>query len=140
METNLWLMPLKSNNNVMKPTKRSFFLQQKHTANSAYQQKSASQLQAWHHATLGAPVVTTLIKAINNDWLTSFLGLTADGIRKHLPKSIQTTMGHMHKVRQNIRSTKVVTDTDIMEENKDKINPSEEYLPPRPIKNRDHIV
>ena len=49
-------------------------------------------------------------------------------------------MGYMHKVRQNICSTKVVTDTKIMEENKEKIDPSEEYLPPRQIKNRDHIV
>ena len=46
----------------------------------------------------------------------------------------------MHKVRQNIRSTKGVTDTEIMEENKDKVEPSEEYLPLRTIKNRDHIV
>ena len=58
----------------------------------------------------------------------------------HLPKPIQTTMGYMHKVRQNIRSTKVVTDTEIMEENKDKIDPSEDYLPPRTIKDRNHIV
>ena len=49
-------------------------------------------------------------------------------------------MGHMHKVRQNIFSTTVVTDTEIMEENKDKIDPSEDYLPPRMIKGRDHIV
>ena len=110
----------------------------------------SAHLQAFHHASLGAPVVTTLIRAINNNWLTSFPGLTADGIRKHLPKSIQTTMGHMHKVRQNIRSTIVVTDTEIMEENKDTKDPSEDYLPPqdpledylppRLIKNRDHIL
>ena len=49
-------------------------------------------------------------------------------------------MGHMHKVRQNIRSTKVVTDTEIMEENKNKTDPSEDYLPPRTLTNRDHIV
>ena len=46
----------------------------------------------------------------------------------------------MHKVRQNIRSTKVVTDTKIIEENKDKTDPSEDYLPPRTLTNRDHIV
>ena len=85
-------------------------------------------------------MVATLIRAINKNRLTSFPGLTVDGIRKHLPKTIQTTIGHMHKVRQNIRSTKVVTDTEIMEENKDTKDPSEDYLPPCPIKNRDHIV
>ena len=46
----------------------------------------------------------------------------------------------MHKVRQNICSTKVVADTEIMEENKDTKDPSGDYLPPRTIKNRDHIV
>ena len=62
-ETNLWLMPLESsnNNNNTKPTKKPFVIQLKHTANSGYQQKPASQLQAWHHATLGVPVVRTLI-------------------------------------------------------------------------------
>ena len=49
-------------------------------------------------------------------------------------------MGHMHKVRQNIRSTKVITAEEIMEENRNMINPSEDYLPPRTITNRDHYV
>lgn len=41
------------------------------------------------HACLGAPTVTTLIDAINNNRLTTFPGLTANEVRKHLPKSIQ---------------------------------------------------
>ena len=108
METNLWLMPLESNNNNnnnnnnTKPTKQPFVIQLKHTANSAYQPKSVSHLQAWHHATSGAPVITTIIWAINSNWLLSFPGLTATGIQKHLPKSIQTTMGYLHKVRRNL--------------------------------------
>ena len=66
MEMNLWSMSLENNNNNnnnnMKPNKQPFVIQLKHTANSAYQQKSASHLQTWHHATLRAPVVTTLIQ------------------------------------------------------------------------------
>ena len=49
-------------------------------------------------------------------------------------------MGHMHKVRQNVRSTKKVTTEEIREENKDKKDPLEEYLPPWKIENRVHIV
>ena len=49
-------------------------------------------------------------------------------------------MGHMDKVRQNILSKKPVTVEEIMEENKDTKDPLEDYLPPRTIKNRDHIV
>ena len=138
METNLWVMPLENNNNNdnTDTTKRPFVIQLKHTANSAYQQKSASQLQAWHHATLGALVVTTLIKAIDKNWLTTFPGLTSNGVRKHLPESIQTTMGHLHKVRKNLRPTdKVMTEEKMEDEEEDP-----DYLPPRIIKNREHIV
>ena len=124
--------------NNTKPIKQLFVIQLKHTANSAYQQNSASHLQAWHHTILGALVVTTLIRAINNNWLTSFPGLTATGIRKHLPKSIQTTMGHLHKVRKNLRPTEKVTTEEIMEDIVE--DSSEDFLPPRKIKNCEHIV
>ena len=143
-ETNLWLILLESNNNNnnnndnMKPTKQPFVIQLNHKVNIGYQQKSASHLQARHHGTIGAPVVTPLIRAINNNWLTSFLGLVATGIRKHLPKSIQTTMEHLHKVRKNLRPTDKVTTEEIMEEVAE--DPSKDYLPPRKIKNREHIV
>ena len=47
-------------------------------------------------------------------------------------------MEHLHKVRQNIQWTKVVTSIETMRENKNKNDPSKEYLPPAKIKNRDH--
>ena len=99
----MWLIPLDSTNKkTNEQTKQSIVLQLQHTANSAYQQKSASHLQAFYHASLGAPVVTTLIRTINNNWLTLFPGLTAVGVQKHPSKLIQTTIGYMYKVRQNI--------------------------------------
>ena len=49
-----------------------------------------------------------------------------------------TTMGHMHKVSLNIYTTKVVTPDEIMK--KENNHPSKEYLPPRKIKNSEHIV
>ena len=132
-------MPLESNNNNnTKPIKRPFVIQLKHTANCAYQQKSASHLQAWHHTTLGVLVVTTLIKAIDKNWLTLFPELTSNGIRKHLTKSIQTTMEHLHKVRKNLRPTDKVTTEEIMEDVEN--DPSEDYQPPRKIENYEHIV
>ena len=141
METNLWLITLEinnTNNNNTKPTKRLFVIQLKHTANSVYQQKPVSYLQAWYHAALGAPVVTMLIWAINKNWLTSFPRLTATGVQKHLPKSIQTTIGHLQKMRKNLQATDKVISEKIMEEVEE--NPSENYLPPRKIKNCEHIV
>ncbi len=75
-------------------------------ANSAYQQRTKSELQAYLHACLCAPTTATLINAIKKGWLSTFPGLTVEGVRKHLPKSIQTTMGHLHRYRQGVRSTK----------------------------------
>ena len=106
---NLYLILLENNNN--KPDEqlepRSIMRQLQHTGNSVYQQKSASHLQAFYYSLLGTPVVSALIQAINNNWLISFPGLTAAGVQRHLPKSVQTTMGYnMHKVRQNIDQQK----------------------------------
>ena len=79
-----------------------------------------------------------MIRAINNNWVTLFPRLTADGIPKNLPKTIQTTIGHLHKVRKNIFLTTKITVDGIIEETNDV--PSEDYLPPRQIKNHEHIV
>ena len=67
-----------------KATQQSLTIQQKHTDKSAYVQKSATHLQVSHHASLSVPVVTALVQAINNNYVTSFQGLTANGILKHL--------------------------------------------------------
>ena len=67
--TNLWLIPLENDNKEpdKSPQPRLAYIQLQHTANSLYRQKSAAHLQAFHHASLGATVVTTLIRAINNN-------------------------------------------------------------------------
>ena len=78
--------------------------------------------------------------AISNNWFCTFSGLTADSVHWHLPKSLQTTMGHMHKVRQNIHTRKIEIPNEIMDKNRDIKDLSEEYLPPRKIQNREHIV
>ena len=41
----------------------------------------------------------------------SFPGMTVDNARRHLPKSIQTSMGHLKRVRKNSRSTKETEQT-----------------------------
>ena len=47
-------------------------------------------------------------------------------------------MGRLQKVRKNLRPTDKVTKEEIMEDVEE--DPSEDYLPPRKIKNREHIV
>ena len=48
---------------------------------------------------------STLIKAIDAGFLSSFLGLTPQLVKKHLPKSIHTGKGHMDRDRKNLQST-----------------------------------
>ena len=105
--TNLWEVPIpiSSNRN-----------QENHLAYSAYQQRTTAELQAYHHASLCGPTVATLINAIKNNRLTTFPDLTATAVRRHLPKSIQTSMGHLHQYRQGIRSTKRSTVEELMKE------------------------
>ena len=71
------LLPLLNNNNsswLEAPTPTQTMVQLQHTANSAYQQKLASHLQAYHHdVALGTPVLLKLLCAINNNWLNTFL-------------------------------------------------------------------
>ena len=79
-------------------------------------------------AILSAPPVATLIKAINNKWLTSFPGMNVDNARRHLPKSIQTSMGHLARVRNNVRSTKETEPTGDELMNEEEKDP--EIIPP----------
>ena len=100
-----------------------------HSANT-YTQRSAAELQAWHHGTLGSPPPATLIDTIKNDRLSTFPGLSVEGVRRHLPKALATPMGHMHKYRQNMRSTKTPTIDELMNE---EFEPDIVLEPPRQI-------
>lgn len=64
-----------------------------------------ADLASYHHAALGSPVSSTLLRAIRRGHLTTWPGLTTQLIAKHLPKSIATTLGHQDQEAKNIRST-----------------------------------
>jgi hypothetical protein len=67
--------------------------------------KPKEELAIYHHAALGSPVPSTLLRAIRQGHLTTFPGLTTELISKHLPKSIATTLGHQDQEAKNLRST-----------------------------------
>lgn len=75
-------------------------------ANNAYTQKSLRDLVVYLHQAAFSPVPSTWIAAIDAGFFTTWPGLTADLVRKHLPKSVATSKGHMRKTKMNIRSTK----------------------------------
>jgi hypothetical protein len=91
----LWMIPIKHNKKVKLLAQELLSVPQVHAANSAYHQPTIARLMTYLNATIGSLPVKTLCNAIGNDWLTSFPRLTSKAIRKHLPKSISTTMGHM---------------------------------------------
>ena len=69
--------------------------------------QTKSELAAFHHATLGSPVPSTLLRAIRRGHLVTFPGLTTNLISKHLPKSLATVLGHQDQEAKNLCSTKV---------------------------------
>jgi hypothetical protein len=133
----LWMIPVKHHKKVRLLAQALPSVPLVHAANSAYHQPTIAKLMAYLNATIGSLPVKTLCNAIDNDWLTSFPGLTSSAIRKHLPKSISTTMGHMHMIRKGIRPTNKPTVNEIMNE---EIDPEPPLDPPRHINNREHNV
>ena len=66
------------------------------------------ELAEYHHATMGSPVSSTLLRAIRRHHLTTFPGLSTNLISKHLPKSLATVLGHQDQEAKHLRSTKIM--------------------------------
>jgi hypothetical protein len=80
--------------------------------NNVYVMKTKVDLAIYYHRALFSPPPATLINAINQGFFSTWPGLTADLISRHLPKSTATDQGHMKLVRQNLRSTQQPTNLD----------------------------
>eukprot|EP00532_Pseudo-nitzschia_australis_P000442 CAMPEP_0168189478 /NCGR_PEP_ID=MMETSP0139_2-20121125/16376_1 /TAXON_ID=44445 /ORGANISM="Pseudo-nitzschia australis, Strain 10249 10 AB" /LENGTH=177 /DNA_ID=CAMNT_0008112333 /DNA_START=527 /DNA_END=1056 /DNA_ORIENTATION=- len=80
---------------------------QAHTAHNAYAIKSTRTLLQYLHATANFSPLSTFKDAINKGAYTTWPGLTVDRDDTFLQEVPQTTMGHMHKLRQGIRLTQV---------------------------------
>ena len=63
-------------------------------------------LEIYYHRAAFSPVPTTFISAINKGNFSTWPGLTAELISKHLPKSLATAKGHNKLARQNVWSTR----------------------------------
>ena len=74
--------------------------------NNIHHTSNQSDLIQYIQQCLFSPTTATLIKAINNNQLLSFPGLTSEAVAKHLQPSTATMKGHMHRNRKNIQSTR----------------------------------
>ena len=68
--------------------------------------KTKAELVQFLHRCAFSPVVHTWTKAIDARYFATWIGLTSELVRKHLPKLLATAKGHLKQDRQNIRSTK----------------------------------
>jgi hypothetical protein len=94
MPNGLWSIPIST-----KP---------QHQANGILRtDKVKNELATYHHATMGGPVPSTLLRAIRRSHLTTFPGLTTNLISKHLDKSVATSLGHQDQEAKNLRSTQL---------------------------------
>ena len=73
---------------------------------SAYKQQAVPALIRYLHACAGYPTKETWIKAINAGYYLTWPGLTAARVRRFLPKTEETAIGHMQAQRGHVRSTK----------------------------------
>jgi len=64
-----------------------------------------SDLAKYHYESLGSPAQSTLLPAKKNGFLKTFPGLTEELIKKHLPKSIESSLGHLNQSKQGTQST-----------------------------------
>lgn len=65
-----------------------------------------AEIVAFTHAALFSPALSTLEHALTKGFLINFPGMTLAQVRKHPPRSIPMTKGHLDQTRQNQRSTK----------------------------------
>ena len=76
-------------------------------------------LVAFLHAACFAPVKSTFLKAINNNHFTTWPGLTAKLVSKHLQEPTSTALGHIKQEFQGLRSTKQRTNLESLPSNED---------------------
>lgn len=90
--TGLWTLPITSS-----PTA---------SANSVYDLTRIKDQIMFMHQCAFSPVTTTWINAISLGFFKSWPGLSADRVRRHLPKLIATSKGHLRQEYQHQRTTK----------------------------------
>jgi hypothetical protein len=90
--------------------------------------QSSADLVAFAHATLFSPPLSTLEKALNNDYLTNFPGLNAQSLRKFPPASVPMAKGHLDQTQKNQGSTR--QGTHIKPDRDDPINGTDDFTPP----------
>ena len=99
--------------------------------------KTKKDLVTFFHGAMGSVVPSTWICAIKNDQFSSWSGLTADLVNKHLSLSIATAEGHQKKEFHGLQSTKTSAHSIKLEKEKREKEQAaiEDIFPPSDIPN-----
>ena len=101
-KTGLWMIPITDS----VPANEAPPDLMQELATSIVETSTKSELAQYLHQCLCSPPKSTLLAAIKNNQLSSFPCLTYELISKHLPPSTATDKGHLHRIKQGIRSTR----------------------------------
>ena len=123
--TRLWMVPL----SLKKENKCENNTFSQHHANSIHHMANQRNLIEYLHQCFFSPPASTLIKAVKNDQLLGVPGFTLQAINKWLPTSTATIKGHLHRTKQNLRTTKKKKIDDQVGYTKD-MNPVEDRTAP----------
>ena len=74
---------------------------------SLYVKRTTAQFVNHYHKVLFSPTLSQMKKAVSAGRLSMFPQLTMDILNKHPPNSIHTAKGHLDRIKQGIRSTKL---------------------------------
>ena len=104
--TRLWRISLipDSGNNIVPPDQVVTLSQPQ--ANNIYECSNTQQLIQFYYATMGYPVISTWIKAIDLGYFRGWRGLTSNRVRRFIKPDAISELGHMDQTRAGIRSTK----------------------------------
>ena len=77
-------------------------------ASNAHKMTTKADLVQYLHCAAFIPVVSTWTQAIDYVFFVTWPGLTSDLVRKHLPKYVVTSKGHLRQDLKKANSTKKV--------------------------------
>ena len=80
-----------------------FIKDTQYLANNAFSMATNPDLAMYYHRAVFCPVPITFITEINNGNFSTWPGLTADLIAKHLPKIFATAKGHAKLSRKKLQ-------------------------------------
>jgi hypothetical protein len=104
----LWTIPLSTHGHSPKPQPPLSEPSLHPSAYSAIRStRTKHDLAVFLHASAFSPLPSTFLRAIQRGNYTSWPGLTASLITKHLPKLFATSKAHLRMQQKNLRSTKI---------------------------------